>query len=103
VSRGLGPKQRDLIRWADRYFGVPVAYLDEILCVTGRRRRKVVQSCVDRGLVVVVNDPYTGQRRVFTPAAHKRWLWEQALADEGRAKAKLWAGMRTAPRLGPAR
>ena len=96
--RGLGPQQLALLQLADRFMGVRVDYVSEMFSVTPRRARKLIQSCVEPGLVVVVNDPWTGKRRVFTPSAHRLWVFEQQLADERRETAKLFPGMRTARR-----
>ena len=94
MSRGLGPQQQLLLRFADRYRGEPVGYVVDHLRVSERRARKVVQSCVDRGLVIVVDDPNIG-RRIWTPEAHSRWKWAQWRADEEREKARLWPANRT--------
>ena len=87
MSRDLGPTQRLLLAWAGRYRGARVAYLAEDLGVTERRARKAVEALVDRELIVVVNDPWLRDRRIWTPAAHRYWKRAQQQADSERAKA----------------
>ena len=90
MSRGLGPQQRRLLDYAGRFRGEPVRYVAEHLRVSERRARKVIESCRLSGLVVVVNDPWTCDRRVFTPDAHWKWTYSQHRADEQREKATLF-------------
>lgn len=73
MSRGLGPKQHYVLQWAGRWRGAPVGMIADELGVGERRARKIVESLVERGLVVVVDDPDIG-RRVWTPDAHDRWV-----------------------------
>ena len=103
MSHDLGPQQRRVVRWAGRFRGAPVAFIAEDLGVTERRARKVIESLVDRELVVVVNDPWTSQRRVWTPDAHRKWERAQRRADASREQAKLYAPVRTAQSRTPAR
>ena len=99
MSRGLGVAQRALLAYADRFRGEPVGYVAEHLGVTERRARKIVQSLVERGLVVVVGDPNIG-RRVWTPERYGEWRRAQGAAEAARESAKLsnrtGAGTRTA-------
>jgi hypothetical protein len=103
VSRGLGPQQLRLICLASRWRGVPVGLVAELLGVSERRGRKIVESCVDRDLVVVVTDPVEG-RRVWTPDAHAKWMRAQRHAAALAQSARLpsWS-IRTAQRTGTAR
>ena len=94
MSRGLGPQQRRLPDYAGRFRGEPVRYVSEHLGVSERRARKIIESCHRLGLVVVVNDPWTRDRRIFTPDAHWRWTFHQRRADERREMATLYP-MRT--------
>ena len=72
MSRGLGPAQRALLTFADRFRGEPVGYVAEHLGVCERRARTVVESLVERGLAIVVTDPDIG-RRVWTPQRYDEW------------------------------
>ena len=103
MSRGLGPQQHRLLALAARWRGVPVALVAELLGVSERRGRKIVASCVDRGLVVVVRDPVEG-RRVWTPDAHAGWVrgQRQAAALVESARLPSWS-MRTGSRTKAAR
>ena len=94
--KDLGPKQRLLIRFAERFRGTPVRFVAEQLGVRERRARKVIESLVDRGELVVVNDPWTHDRRVFTPEAHRKWVRRQELADFRRHEALLYPPQRAA-------
>ncbi len=69
---------------------MPVAFVSEELGVTPRYARKVVASLVARGEIVVVNDPWTEQRRVWTPDAHRAWVTAQRRADAERESASLY-------------
>lgn len=86
MSRDLGPQQVRLLAFADRYRGAPVALLPELLGLTDRRCRKVVQSLVEREMVLVVDDPDSGDRRVWTPTARALWArrqrWGQFVVEE---------------------
>jgi len=95
VSRGLGPKQRRLLDYAGRFRGEPVSLVAEHLGVSERRARKVIESCRDADLVLVVSDPWTRDRRVFTPDAYWKWKWAQHRADAEREKAMLYPPIRT--------
>ena len=88
MARALGPQQQFVLRLAERYRGEPVGYVADHLGVSERRARKVVQSLVERGLVIVVTDPEIG-RRVWTPDAHWRWRLAQRRADQEREGARL--------------
>jgi DNA-binding MarR family transcriptional regulator len=87
MSRGLGPQQRFVLAQAGRFRGEPVRSVAYHLGATERRALKVIASLVDRGLVVVVKDPWTGDRRIWTPEAHALWKWAQHKADSEREKA----------------
>ena len=95
MSRKLGPQQRRLLDYAGRYRGEPVYLVAEHLGVSERRARKVIESLADRDELVVVNDPWTRDRRIWTPAAHRTWKHEQERADEQREKVRLYAPSRT--------
>ncbi len=103
MSRGPGPQQRRLVELAGRFRGVPVCFLAEQLGVGERRARKVAASCVRLGLVVVEDDPWTHDRRIWTPDAHWRWRWAQHRADAEREKALLFEPRRTGEAGGAAR
>jgi DNA-binding MarR family transcriptional regulator len=93
VSRELGPKQLYLLQWAGRWRGAPVGMIADELGVGERRARKIVESLVERGLVVVVDDPDIG-RRVWTPEAHDRWVWVQRNAVHFREAVLIDNGVR---------
>lgn len=95
MSRGLGPQQRRLLDYAGRYRGEPVSLVAEHLGVSERRARKVIESLFDRDELVVVNDPWTRDRRIWTPAAHWTWKCEQERADEQRKMVTLYPPIRT--------
>lgn len=103
MSRDLGPHQRHLIGLAGKWRGEPVGYVAEHLGVSERRARKVVASLVERGLVVVVNDQYTGQRRIWTPEGHAEWVRAQRRADTDRESALLHPPKRAGRETGAAR
>lgn len=95
MGRGLGPQQHKLLALAARYRGEPVGYVADHLGVSERRARKIVQSLVERGLVIVVTDPVIS-RRVWTPEAHDTWRRAQLHAAHIARQAQLpgWS-MRT--------
>ncbi len=101
MGSGLGPQQRRLLRFAERWRGEPVGYVAEHLGVSERRARKVVQSLVDRGLIVVVTDPLVG-RRIWTPEGHKAWVRVQRRAANVAESAQL-GPIRTVIEREPAR
>jgi hypothetical protein len=75
MSRGLGPAQLALLRYAGRLRGEPVAYVAEHLGVGERRGRKVVASLVVRGLALVADEPcLEPARRIWTPEARAAWV-----------------------------
>jgi hypothetical protein len=75
---------------AEQFRGVPVRLVAHHLGVGERQALKVIASLVDRGLVVVVKDPWTGDRRIWTSDAYALWKWAQHKADSERAKAMLY-------------
>lgn len=93
--RDLGPSQRHLLRFAERYRGTPVRFVAEQLGVKERYARRVVETLVDRGAIVVVYDPWTRDRRVWTPEAHQKWVRVQQIADSRRQEALLYPPIRT--------
>lgn len=103
MGREIGSQQRRVLALAGRFRGVPVALVAELLSVKERRARKVVMSLVDRGQLVVVNDPWTGQRRAWTPDSHAHWVRAQRQADADRATALLWPPIRTGSQTKAAR
>jgi len=78
-----------LLALADRYRGVPVSLLPEHLGVAERGCRKKVEALVERGLVVVVDDPDSGDRRVWTPKARETWARNQRWAENVAEELKL--------------
>jgi hypothetical protein len=90
MGRDIGHQQRRVLDLAGRYRGVPVALVAELLGVSDRRARKVIESLVDRDAVVVVYDEWTRDRRAWTPDARWTWVNAQRWADEARDRALLW-------------
>jgi hypothetical protein len=95
MSHGLGPQQRWLLVGAARFRGVPVRLVAHHLGVSQRRALKVVQSLLDRELIVVVHDQWTRDRRIWTPDAYVRWGTAQRDADWQRAMALVEPRIRT--------
>jgi hypothetical protein len=64
----------------------------DALEVTQRRALKVVESLRFRGKEVVVKDPWTADRRIWTPAAHDEWVRAQREADSFREQVLIYPG-----------
>ena len=87
-----------------KYRGIPVAYVAEELGVSERyARARSSRRCRQRKLVVVVDDPWTGQRRVWTPEWHKTWVTSAAQSRCRQGSLVLLHLPRTAQMPRPAR